>query len=524
MDADELQSLTRALAENRLHWGHERVQAELQRLRDDRDFRALAQVAESGARFRPHEPTLRRLQAQALIDSGQPATALSVIEGINARLPEDAQEKPELQGLMGRAYKQMFVESGGAIDTAHKGLLRSAISAYETAYRADPQRYWHGVNLLALKSLAHRNGLARGKGDRLRALAMQIKAAAQPDADAGDPWGQATVAEASIAMDDPIATEAAVGRLLGSDRLRAFHVGSLLRQLVQVWNLEQWGPQWRGILSALRAVHAKMPGADPTLLDAREVRLRRADTDELKFQFERILGADGLVTYEWWRTAMQRATGVAAVRDDHDRTIGTAFAVDGGAILQKWAGTTVLLTNFHVVNRQGLAQGLRPDYAELVFEAVDPAHRFGISRILWESPPDQFDCAVLELGSAPPVSGIAPLAKRLPLLAQDPASRVYIIGHPAGRGLEFSIHDNELLDHDEGVNAVTRLHYRAPTEGGSSGSPVFKWGRWEAIAIHHGFTRSKLNGKPGSYEANEGIGLQSLRAKLASVTEGLQVP
>ena len=61
--------------------------------------------------------------------------------------------------------------------------------------------------------------------------------------------------------------------------------------------------------------------------------------------------------------------------------------------------------------------------------------------------------------------------------------RAFIIrpfdGHPGGRELAFSFQDNELLDH-EGPTAgkpqipgVCRVHYRASTEAGSGGSPVF---------------------------------------------------
>jgi hypothetical protein len=81
------------------------------------------------------------------------------------------------------------------------------------------------------------------------------------------------------------------------------------------------------------------------------------------------------------------------------------------------------------------------------------------------------------------------MAKSLPALEQT--ARVYIIGHPGGRDLAFSFQDNELLDH-EGPSAgkpqipgVCRVHYRAPTEGGSSGSPVFNARLWEVIALHH---------------------------------------
>ncbi|HBL29593.1 MAG TPA: serine protease, partial [Acidobacteria bacterium] len=46
-------------------------------------------------------------------------------------------------------------------------------------------------------------------------------------------------------------------------------------------------------------------------------------------------------------------------------------------------------------------------------------------------------------------------------------AKVYVIGHPLGGGLSLSLTDNALLGTSERL-----LHYRAPTEGGSSGSPV----------------------------------------------------
>ena len=63
------------------------------------------------------------------------------------------------------------------------------------------------------------------------------------------------------------------------------------------------------------------------------------------------------------------------------------------------------------------------------------------------------------------------------------------------------------------VPGLSRVHYRAPTEGGSSGSPVFD-DSWDVIAVHHMGGKagmSQLNGKTGTYAANEGISIQSIR-------------
>ena len=62
------------------------------------------------------------------------------------------------------------------------------------------------------------------------------------------------------------------------------------------------------------------------------------------------------------------------------------------------------------------------------------------------------------------------------------------------------------------------LHYRTPTEGGNSGSPVFSTenDKWAVIGLHHaGFDkvkgRPKLEGKPGTNFANEGVWIDSIR-------------
>jgi V8-like Glu-specific endopeptidase len=63
-----------------------------------------------------------------------------------------------------------------------------------------------------------------------------------------------------------------------------------------------------------------------------------------------------------------------------------------------------------------------------------------------------------------------------------------------------------LLDWDQHL-----VHYRTPTEPGSSGSPVFD-DQWRLVAIHHKGSSNlpKLNGKPGTYEANEGINILAI--------------
>lgn len=518
MDSDRLWELQRATAAGRLRWPEKALSDALEALAGDRQFAALAEVAERAARFTPDEPRLRRMQAQALIETGWPATALSVIDSVP--VPDGHEEESELLGLRGRACKQMFLDAGDG--GGGRESLAKAIAAYRRGFERFPECYWHGVNLLALESLA-----AGEASDETRALAGRLVDIATRSASAGDdPWAHAAIAECSVALGDVAAAETQIRRFLASSKTRAFHVGSLLRQLVQVWRLDDRGEEWRGIVTALRAKHASMPGADATLLRPGDLRLQRADGDS-KLQFERILGPDGgLVTFRWWKQVLERATGVVAVRKGRDRTIGTAFAVDGGDLTMRWRGRVVLLTNHHVVNREGQSPGVRPETARLVFEAVDKDACYRIERILWESPPGEFDCTILLPEGVPAGVGVMPLADYLPVVDDKAPTRVFIIGHPNGRGIEFSINDNNLICHDaDAKRPVTRLHYRAPTEPGSSGSPVFSEDELEVLAIHHGCTGTPLDARPDDYEANEGIGLSSIRAALAAVEDSLpQLP
>jgi V8-like Glu-specific endopeptidase len=185
------------------------------------------------------------------------------------------------------------------------------------------------------------------------------------------------------------------------------------------------------------------------------------------------------------------------------------------------------MTNFHVVNQHGANNGIPPEQAEIVFEADDEKKTYLVEEeIVWSRPPDRHDAAVLRLKT--PVTNIAPLpiAKRLPIV--EKAATVYIIGHPGGRELAYSCQDNELLDHEGPpagkmqIPGVCRVHYKAPTEGGSSGSPVFNAGLWEVIALHHKGGKTdmpRLNGTPGTYAANEGISIESIRSAVTGKQE-----
>lgn len=97
---------------------------------------------------------------------------------------------------------------------------------------------------------------------------------------------------------------------------------------------------------------------------------------------------------------------------------------------------------------------------------------------------------------------------------------MYVFSYPRGGGLAIAFDDNEVLDPQRlqsgfsSFNAQThRIYHRAPTEGGSSGGPVFNQ-NWELVGIHEG----------GSHHTSSNFGvclepiLKDMQTRLATVS------
>lgn len=488
----------------------------LQELRKLREFDLLAQLSERVVRLHPHDPLVRRLQTQALIETGHVTAAIEVAKAGLKGLPDSHPEWSELTGLIGRAYKQIVMDAQGFGDNESIAALRESLKAYAKPHLKDPKNTWHAINLVALSNLAKRMGLnLQGKLNN-ETLAKQVIATIENKPPGQrDHWDAATLAEANLATGDLSAVERHLNTYLSDTRVKAFDVGSTLRQFRQVWGLEDATDSRRqGILECLRVRLLQLPGGELGL-SPKELTLQRTQALPTRAQLEAILGTDGTVSYKWWKEGLDRACSVAAVYAGVDKRIGTSFLVRSLDMKKSDTDELLVLTNFHVVNPLGAGGALRPEDADIAFEAVDPNKRYRIKAIVWSSPVERHDACLLRLVEKPVGIEPLPIAPNLPVIEEG--ARVYIIGYPAGGGLEFSFQDNALLDHEgpphgKPANAdVCRLRYRTPTEKGSSGSPVFNRNRWEVIALHHaGGILSQLNGKPGTHLANEGIALQSI--------------
>ena len=199
---------------------------------------------------------------------------------------------------------------------------------------------------------------------------------------------------------------------------------------------------------------------------------------------------------------------MALIENQWGQGFGTGFLVRGEDLHPSLAGEPLLITNAHVISNDPGVQRRRPpasppERARVRFEARDDADTtYAVKEVVWTSPPEKLDATVLRLERAVAYDPPYPLAIALPVKDQD---RVYVIGHPQGGTLSISIQDNRVIDVKE-----PKLHYRAPTEPGSSGSPVFNQD-WQLVALHHAGSKkmASLSGD-GVLEANEGIWLSAI--------------
>jgi hypothetical protein len=449
-------------------------------------------------------PRIRRHYAQALIDQGFLLAAEPVLFALASGPLEEDTQVAEAHGLFGRIYKQRYVESPAPGTPAARAFFERALAEYLQTYRCDPSRhYWHGVNVVALLHRAKADGIPIEHAPDPDAIARAILAAIRQAPDATEPFALATRLEAHLSLREYSEAEAAALDYSRHPAADAFEFASTLRQLEEVWRLDDSTPPGATILPVLRA--ARLNGEKGELVTApKNVDREIARTQQARVQLERIFGADRTVTLQWYETGLLRTKSVARIERLDGKGHGTGWLVDAADFFPGLTGT-LLLTNAHVINAEGSGGALAPDQAQVNFQGIRTVLELG--RVIWSSPRDQLDATFVTFRDAGPPVAPLPLSTRK-VRAGVPPPRLYIIGHPAGRDLELSMHDNKLLACSESL-----LHYRTPTEGGSSGSPVFEETGWKVVGLHHaGGWYEGVDGKtPPPYEANEGISILAVQ-------------
>lgn len=482
-------------------------------------FDLMEQVADALREAGFDDNQVRRQYAQALIDQGKTSAAVYVLELLEARTADDPEENAEARGLLGRVYKQQYIN---ALKTDPEAVgkplvqknLRKAVSTYHEVYFSAPAEHlWHGINTVALGFRAQKNGVKLDPEPDAERIAKEILTTIVANKQQGTIayWDMATAAEASVALGDYTGALLWIAEYVQQPDADAFELSSTERQLREVWGLTVDKPPGSLLLPLLQSHILQRKGGRVEVPEgALGATIRQTEERAGDKRLEKVLGSEGFVTLKSYREGLERCRSVAQVRTPTGEGFGTGFLILGKDLDPALGDELLLLTNAHVVSDDPAvrsAKGSLPsEDAVIVFEALESAadQEYQVAKLLWSSPPDELDATLLRID--PPITGLAPypIAKNLPLA--DGKQKVVIVGHPGGRSLSFSINDNLLLDHDERL-----LHYRTPTEGGSSGSPVFN-NQWKLIGLHHagGFGLQRLNGKPGTYDANEGIQIQRI--------------
>ena len=476
----------------------------LQELRRKRQVRLMALVADGLIASGRSEPTIQRQYAQALIEQGNLASAERVLLAISSDPATSSGELAEARGLLGRVYKQRYVDAQQPQNPRQQKNLQQAVRWYYDVYVSNPAvRWWHGINAAALLARAERDGVPLNDPSlpdfsQLPKQILSAFRAVEEEVGELDLWQRATSMEAHVALNQFDEAQQDLAQYMYDGNADAFECNSTLRQLREVWQIDREGGPGARITAGLQAALLKRSGG--------EVELQSRDVNQgLQLNFS----ASKDLTYQWWDQGLKRCATVARIEDASGRRVGTGFLVHRGDFLPGSGRAPALLTNWHVISDKGEHPlSIRPEAARANFEACGKTFRIAREMLAYSR---VLDASLVALEEFEGVDGHCPIEPAPADFSASKQPRVYVIGYPGGRGLSFSVHDSVWLDSD-----ATRLHYRTPTEPGSSGSPVFDQDHWTLIGLHHaGKTNmAKLNGKTGTYEANEGFRVNAIQAAI----------
>lgn len=482
-------------------------------LRRKRQFPSMMQLAEAIIRSGVNTFPVRRHYAQALIDQGIFTPAERLLESVVDQARANSFDSREAHGHIGRIYKQVYVDNKDPNSPANRTNLEHALREYFDVYSDTPsESWWHGINAVALLARAKRDGISLSGYPEPVDLARDIlaaiddKKANQDDLPAYD-W--ATKVEAHLAIGDIEEAVRTARTYIDHRDADAFEIYSTLRQFLEVWQLKDTEPPGNLLLPVLRTGHLQKLGGmaegDPKDLKAEAEAIDR-NADKL----EAIFGSDRMQTLKWYKQGLESCNSVARIERRNGQGHGTGWLVNASDFFPGRQGVLVL-TNDHVITRHPNPnkhpKAIFPKDCQVNFQAMGEVLNVA-EAVFWSSPFSQLDATFLTLKAEPKAPPLTLHSSAMEM--NEPPPRMYIIGFPAGRDLEISLQDNYLVACND-----TFVHYRTPTEPGSSGSPVFEPNAWEVVALHHRGTDNmkRIDGQDGYYEANEGVSIMRIQTE-----------
>lgn len=485
-------------------------------LRRHRQFEHVHEIGMAWHDTRGCDPVIQRLLAQAMVELGALERAdelLDEAERAAAALAINVEYKAQesdFYALRGRIRKQRFV-----LNSDLNALVES-IECYQKQWRIAPS-FFLGGNVLALRTRLH-DHVAQPVQDLID-LALEVlnQATSTVRNNPADPWALAAASEASLALHrfQPERewcewAELWLYRFLFHPKCGPFEMESYFRQLREIWNaspLEE--STCAGRLARIFERHV-LHTQRRWSVDVQHLRRLQQNPEELEKNFS----GEKAFTVSDIRKMFDLVPNIGCVTSKEGVRLGTGFLIKGSVFAEEGL---LFVTNAHVIS-DTVPRAIPYADARVTFEveADNGASPCFVQEILFSSEPGQLgnvtdapgklDVTICRLSRTPNGAQGLPMAATIPW--PSPRTKAFVVGHPRAGELQFSLQDSILLD----VCAEERLmHYRTPTDPGSSGSPVFNKS-WEVIAVHHAGSQTcpRLQ-KPGSYEANEGITLHSIR-------------
>lgn len=467
------------------------------------------------------DPWVRLMMAQGLIDTGAASTAIDILR----RIKPDAKDKTtqiETSGLTGRAFKDLFLRVRGKNENRSNTLMNLAIQHYSDAFeKSGEEDFWTGENLLALLRRANEDDIRFADGLDMGAIAAKITDVIEKTPVKERDYSQlATLAVVSVSQGNWDQASAHLGEALKSEKgVDAFALAGTIRQLDEWWDINQHGHDGIGLIAALQAKLLKTTGGDLRMSSEQMQSIR----DVPQGSFEKIFGANGPTTRKWLLRFLDTGASVGQITTALGGGIGTCFIVDGEKFHKDLAGERLILTNDHVVSPfpelYTSNPPLRVDKAQAKFEIYSEQNglcEIAAKEIVWSSGAQDHDACLIRLAvDLPETLPALPIVPYVPIVDPVTEESIYVIGHPGGRSLSYSMQNNELINHNckfEAGEVIPRqIHYVTPTEPGSSGSPALN-ADLDVIGLHHagGKYMRMLDGSDDTYPANEAIWIDSI--------------
>jgi V8-like Glu-specific endopeptidase len=479
----------------------------LKRLRRKRRFELMGVLADAFIRAGAPDAEIRRQYGQALIDQGNLFVAETVLRDLLSKDDTPERERNEALGLLGRIYKQHYVNASQPSNPRQQQNLAKAIGFYFEAYdRNRSKNIWQGINYVALLARARADGLTLGTpGEGEKAVLAEIEKELKRRVEETGTlslWDRAIELEVAVARNELERIEDALYWYIIDEGADAFEYASTLRQLREVWRLNAATPPGDSIITALTGAVLKRGGESV-----------KVNSSDVRSMLQKNFSGEKDIPLKWWRNALTQCTAIAQIQSNSGRHLGTGFLVSPTEFFKNPSGEPVLLTNWHVVSKDGEDPlSIAPENGVAFFEACGSnGEEYRLKQVVAFCRSLDASFVTLE----PVATQIGNCRLRVPPAQFDEKKkqRLYVIGYPGGRGLSFSLHDSLWLDSDG-----TRLHYRTPTEAGNSGSPVFDEDDWMLVGLHHagGKEIPRLKGKSGTYEANEAFSITAIRDAIAT--------